>query len=195
MGTWGAARDTDGQEGVSHIGANQSNVPIEMIEATYPIRIESYGFVADSGGHGKQRGGLSIKREYRVLSDTALLNVRSAKRDFPPHGLSGGSSGAPSMNRIVSGNSSRVIPVLLSEPIPLKQNDVFSHVMASGGGYGDAFERDGDAVLGDVVLGKVTIEGAKRDYGVVIKETHGGLSLDQDATTKTRDEMREVAPA
>lgn len=194
MGTWGAARDTDGQEGVPHIGANQSNVPIEMIEAAYPIRIESYGFVADSGGHGKQRGGLSIQREYRVLSDTALLNVRSDKRDFPPHGLSGGSSGAPSMNRIVSGNSERVIPVLLSEPIPLKQNDVFSHMMASGGGYGDAFERDCEAVLGDVVLGKVTIEGAKRDYGVVIAETLSGLSVDQGATAQCRSESRQTEP-
>ncbi len=186
MGTWGASRDNDGQEGVPHIGANQSNVPIEMIEATYPIRIERYGFVDDSGGPGKQRGGLSIRREYRVLSDTALLNVRSDKRAYPPHGLFGGAEGQPSMNRIDSGNDSRELPVLLSEPVTMRRNDVFRHMMASGGGYGNAFERDSQAVLDDVVLGKVSIDGAKRDYGVVIIESGKTLKVDETATSVIR---------
>ena len=186
MGTWGASRENDGQEGVPHIGANQSNVPIEMIEATYPIRIERYGFVDDSGGPGKTRGGMAIRREYRVLSDTALLNVRSDKRAFPPHGLFGGAEGAPSMNIIDSGNETRELPVLLSEPVEMRRDSIFRHTMASGGGYGEAFERDGQSVLQDVILGKVSREGAMRDYGVVIVETAEGLAVDEAATTELR---------
>jgi len=186
MGTWGASRENDGQEGVPHIGANQSNVPIEMIEATYPIRIERYGFVDDSGGPGKTRGGLAIRREYRVLSETALLNVRSDKRAYPPHGLFGGAEGGPSMNIIDSGNEKRELPVLLSEPVTMRRDDVFRHTMASGGGYGYAFERDGQSVLQDVVLGKVSPEGAQRDYGVVVVETGEGLAIDETATAALR---------
>ncbi len=186
MGTWGASRANDGQEGVPHIGANQSNIPVEMIEAAYPIRIERYGFVADSGGPGRQRGGLSIRRDYRILSETALLNVRSDKRAYPPHGLSGGSAGAASMNLIKSEDADRILPVLLSEPVALRRGDVFSHQMASGGGYGRAFERDANAVLNDVILGKVTVQGARRDYGVAIIECGREFSIDEQATSEIR---------
>ncbi len=186
MGTWGASAAADGQEGVPHIGANQSNVPVEMIEAAYPIRIERYGFVADSGGPGQHRGGLAIERNYRVLSDTALLNVRSDKRAFPPHGLFGGAEGRPSMNLLRSEESERTLPVLLSEPVRMNKGDIFCHRMASGGGYGKAFERDAQDVLNDVILEKVSIDGAKRDYGVVIVSNNGGYAVDADATTAAR---------
>ena len=187
MGTWGASAGGDGQEGVPHIGANQSNVPVEMIEAAYPIRIERYGFVADTGGAGKHRGGLAIERNYRVLSDRALLNVRSDKRAFPPHGLYEGKEGAPSMNILRSGTDARVLPVLLSEPVPMKKGDIFCHQMASGGGYGAAFERDPALVLNDVVQGKVTIGGAERDYGVAIIPADQGYVVDKKKTVLLRD--------
>jgi len=186
MGTWGASAGDDGQEGVPHIGANQSNVPVEMIEVAYPIRIERYGFVADSGGAGKHRGGLAIERNYRVLSERALLNVRSDKRAFPPHGLYGGEEGEPSMNILRSGDDAQVLPVLLSEPVPMKKGDIFCHQMASGGGYGAAVERLPDQVLNDVVLGKVTIGGAERDYGVVIVDTDNGPAVDEKKTALLR---------
>jgi len=187
MGTWGASRSNDGQEGMPHIGANQSNVPVEMIENTYPLRIERYEFVADSGGPGRTRGGLAIRRDYRVLCETANLNVRSDKRRFPPHGLEGGAEGNPSMNRILSDTGERVLPVLLDSPVRMKRGDVFSHVMASGGGFGDAMERDPLNVQRDVRLGKVTIEGALRDYLVVITSFNGALCVDEEATRKQRE--------
>ena len=90
MGTWGATSGHDGQQGVPHMGANQSNVSVEMIESEYPIRINEYGMLADTGGAGRHRGGLGLVREYEILSDEAILNVRSDKRRFPPHGLFGG---------------------------------------------------------------------------------------------------------
>ena len=193
MGNFGAAPSHDGQEGMAHIGANQSNVPIEMIEAEYPIRIERYGIEADTGGPGKYRGGLSLVRDYRVLAADAELNVRSDKRAHPPHGLAGGRSGAPSMSILSEiGANDRVLPVLLTEPIPVKQGALFHHAMAGAGGYGDPLERDSDAVLWDVIEEKVSIAHAAEAYGVVV-EPGNPPTLDEAATSRLRTQMRAAA--
>lgn len=180
MGTWGAAPTHDGQEGVAHMGANQSNVPIEMIEAEHPIRIEQYGLVADSGGAGKYRGGLSMVREYRLLADEAVLSVRSDKRRFAPYGLHGGKPGAPSMN-VVNGRT--VLPTLMMKPYPLKKGDVFRHQLAGGGGYGDPYEREIELVQRDALQGRITLAHARDAYGVVL---NADFSVDARATAALR---------
>ncbi len=191
MGASGATIDHDGQDGVAHVGANQSNVPIEIIEAGYPLRVERYGLVTDSGGAGRQRGGLAIERVFRFLGDEALLTVRSDKRRFPPFGLAGGCHGSSSMNVVNPGTAKeRVLPVLLREPCPLQRGDVYKHVLASSGGYGPPDERDPEEVLRDVVLERVSIEGARRDYGVVITTGNGPPGIDRNATSRLRAERR-----
>jgi N-methylhydantoinase B len=168
MGTWGATSQHDGQEGVPHMASNQANVPVEMIEADYPIRIERYGFVADSGGAGRYRGGLSLARDYRILADDIYFGVRSDKSVHAPHGLSGGHAGAPATNRVLSGANDLALPPMPVRPITLGKGDVYRHVMAGGGGFGDPFERDPEKVRADVLDGKVTIVHARDAYGVVI---------------------------
>lgn len=187
MGTSGGTAFNDGQEGVAHIGANQSNVPVEMIEQTYPIRIEEYGYVSDSGGPGRYRGGMAIRRTYRILSDKATLNVRSDKRAFPPHGLFGGSVGKPSMSVLQRANGEcQTLPVMLKDPIQVFKNDLFVHEMASGGGYGPAHERSVDSVLEDVRVGSVSVDSAKRDYKVAIKTEGGQYEINYPETFKMR---------
>ena len=197
MGTWGATSEHDGQQGVPHMGANQSNVSIEMIEAEYPIRINEYGMVADTGGAGRYRGGLSLVREYEVLSDEAILNIRSDKRTHPPHGLFGGKEGSPSWNYVNPGRSDRVLPVLMTEVEKLKRGDVYRHEMAGGGGYGDPLERAPEDVLRDVVEEKVTPEHAARAYGVVVTRTGetAAWRLDRGATDRLRTELRAATGA
>lgn len=168
MGTWGATSAHDGQEGVPHMASNQANVPIEMIEADYPIRIEHYGFVPDTGGAGRFRGGLSLVREYRSLADEIYFGVRSDKSVYPPHGLAGGQEGASAINQIQSGGEQRVLPPMPTKPITLAAGDVYRHVMAGGGGFGDPFERDPERVRTDVLDGKVTLDHARAAYGVVL---------------------------
>ena len=187
MGAWGGSPTQDGQDAVAHLGANQSNVPVETIEADYPLRVESYGFVTDSGGPGRHRGGMAIERVFRLLADEATLTVRSDKRRFPPFGLAGGRPGSGSLNVVNPGTASeRVLPVLITEPVPLRRGDVFRHVLASGGGWGDPRSRDPDLVLEDVRLGRVTPEGARRDYAVAIASGAEGLSIDAAATAALR---------
>jgi N-methylhydantoinase B len=187
MGTWGATSRHDGQEGVPHMASNQANVPVEMIESDYPIRIERYGFAPDTGGAGKYRGGLGVIREYRVLADDIYFGVRSDKSVHPPHGLFGGESGARAVNLIRSGAGERVLPPMPMQPITLQTGDVYRHVMAGGGGFGDPLERDPESVRVDVLDGKVTIEHARAAYGVVIDSRR---LVDVNATRTLRAERR-----
>jgi N-methylhydantoinase B len=194
MGTWGAASTHDGQEGVPHMGANQSNVPIEMIEAGYPLRVVQYGYLPDTGGAGKFRGGLSIVREFEMLGDEGVLNIRSDKRKYPPHGLFGGKSGTPSLNYITHEGKDQLLPALLTETEPLKKGDRFRAILAGGGGYGPPDERDPELVLADVSEGKISIGYARENYGVVIADG-AHPSLDDAATTALRAERRADAVA
>lgn len=186
MGTWGGTSKHDGQEGVPHMGANQSNVSVEMIEQDYPIRINQYGLVPDTGGAGQYRGGLALMREYESLHDGALLNVRSDKRDFPPHGLFNGKNGKPSKNILNPDSKHKILPVLMTEVETLNRGDVFRHIMAGGGGYGDPLKRTPELVLKDVIEEKVTIAGAREDYSVVIIKKAEEFIIDSIATKKLR---------
>jgi N-methylhydantoinase B len=189
MGTWGATSDHDGQEGVPHMASNQANVPIEMIEADYPIRIEKYGFLADTGGAGKFRGGVGLVREYRVLTDDVYFGVRSDKNIYPPHGLFGGEAGSPSRNLINPGNAERRLPSLPVLPVTLRRDDVFRHEMAGGGGYGDPLDRDPAMVREDVLDEKITISHARAAYGVVFGAGDAAM-VDLGATAALRGERR-----
>jgi N-methylhydantoinase B len=189
MGTWGATSRHDGQEGVPHMASNQANVPVEMIEADYPIRIERYGFAADSGGAGRYRGGLGVVREYRVLADDVYFGVRSDKAVHAPHGLFGGGEGAAAVNLIRSAASERRLPPMPMVPITLNHGEVYAHVMAGGGGFGDPLERFPESVRDDLLDGKVSREHAMSAYGVVIDSDS---QVDVVATHAERERLRGV---
>lgn len=190
MGTWGATINHDGQEGVPHMGSNQSNVPIEMVETEYPIRIEYYGMVNGTGGPGRNRGGLALRRDYRVLCDEAVLNVRSDKQKYPPHGLLFGGDGSPAKNVVYRGTSdTRQLPILMTHSEELRKGDVFQHVMASGGGFGHPLERSPERVLWDVIEDKVSRDQARAVYGVVLIEEVPYPKVHDSATRALRDEM------
>ena len=190
MGTWGATAEHDGQEGVPHMGANQSNVSIEMIESDYPIRLRRYGMVPDTGGPGRFRGGLALTREYEILAEQAILNVRSDKRRYPPHGLFGGKDGSPSLNLVNPGPAERVLPVLMTEVEKLERGDVYRHVMSGGGGFGEPLERAPERVLEDVLDEKLTPAHAEQAYGVVIVAGPDGFGIDRAATQIRRAALR-----
>jgi N-methylhydantoinase B len=189
MGNFGGTSTHDGQEGVPHMGANQANVPVELVEMDHPLHIVRYGLVPDTGGAGRFRGGLSLIREFKVLADEALLTVRSDKRRYLPHGLLGGKPGSPSWNIINPDQEKRVLPVLLTDPEIMKQGEVYRHIMAGGGGYGDPLDRDPKWVLRDVLEEKVSLIHAKEAYGVVFHNTDPP-SVDPTGTARLRTEMR-----
>lgn len=185
--SWGARPNKDGIDGITNPFENLANEPAEVVEAEHPIRIEQYGFIPDSGGPGRFRGGLGIVREYRLLEKEATLQIRSDRRKFRPYGLNGGRPGAPSCNIFNPDTDNMILPAKVT--MTMRQNDVLRHLLPGGGGHGYPWERDVALVLDDVRNEKVTVEGALRDYGVVIDpET---LQVDEQRTYEVRRRMRE----
>ena len=191
MGAWGGGYRREGVDGVANPAANISNAPIEVVENTAPVRIERYELVPDSGGAGTWRGGLAIERQLRFLGQEATFQLRSDRRRHPPFGLHGGLAGAPSNNLIESAEGWKQLPTKFT--IGLASGQRFRHATAAGGGYGDPLERDPEAVLRDARNGKVSIEAARREYGVVVREAP--WRIDQAATAALRRAaQRESSP-
>jgi N-methylhydantoinase B len=159
---WGARPDQDGIDGISSLAANMANTPVEVMERSFPIRIEEYGFVADTGGAGKFRGCASVVRQYRFLGDECVLQVRSDRRAFVPYGLKGGDSGTPSDVVLNPGRDEEQLPAKVTRSIG--HDDVVRVVIAGGGGYGERAERATDAVARDVADGLLSAERAAQLY-------------------------------
>lgn len=188
---WGGRPQQDGIEGVTGISLNISNIPAEVIERDYPLLIERYGFVTDTGGAGRFRGGMAIEKAYRFLADGVQVQIRSDRRHFRPYGLAGGAEGTASHTELVSGGQARTLPSKTS--LFVRRGDVIMHRHAGGGGWGAAVERDPAAVLTDVVNEKVSVAAARRDYGVVIEQAAG--TLDRKATGEARRRLAGVGKA
>ncbi len=182
---WGARPYADGLDGNSHIYANMASQPIEVTETEQPLQITAYEFIQDAMGPGKYRGGAPFRREYKLLAEEAILQVRSDRRDFRPFGLYGGGAGRPSMNYLNPDRSPSPLPSKLT--MTMKKGDVFRHEVAGAGGWGDPLDRDPEAVLKDVRNEFVSETSAREDYGVVLS----GKAVDEAATGALRRQMRE----
>jgi N-methylhydantoinase B len=158
-----------------------------MIEALYPVEVERYALVDNSGGPGRFRGAPAFVRQYRLLGEEAVLTMRSDRRRHLPYGLAGGYPGTPSWNIINPGAEQRVLPAMPMEAIRLAKGDVFCHISAGGGGHGSPLEREPEQVLEDVLEERLSTEYARRVYGVVIDPA--SMVVDPDATDQLRHEM------
>jgi N-methylhydantoinase B len=170
VGNWGARDGQDGAEGISNPLANLSNQPVELIEADFPLEVVRYGFVPDTGGAGEFRGGLAFCRDYRCRESGMRMTIRSDRRRYPPPGLQGGRAGAPSEIVINPGTpSERALPTMPMRSIELSEGDVVHHHSAGGGGVGPPERRARDAVLADVLDGKVSAAAARELHGVEVE--------------------------
>jgi N-methylhydantoinase B len=186
VGTWGATPESDGNDGLTNPASLAANIPVEVAEAEFPILVERYGLVPDSGGPGRHRGGLAIERAWRCLTPDTSLVVRSDRAMRPPYGLDGGLPGAPSANLLVRPDGSeQALPPMFSTTI--EEGDLYVHRIAGGGGFGDPLERDPTSVGRDVANGKVTAASAAAAYGVV---TGPDGSVDEAGTERLRVERR-----
>jgi N-methylhydantoinase B len=181
-GSAGARLLHDGNDGSTSKTSNSQNMPLETIEVRVPIRFVRYGFVADSGGPGRRRGGLALERAWQVLAPGgAHFEARGDRQLFPPWGLQNGQPGRPSRVTILRPDGTRrELPVSCS--VELDAGDTCSLVTAGAGGFGPPLEREPDLVLQDVLDEKVSPKGAREDYGVVIADGR----LDREATLALR---------
>jgi N-methylhydantoinase B len=186
-GGWGGRPWADGLEGNTGIFANMASFSVEVIEQENPLEVLDYEYVPDTGGPGKYRGGVALRRTWRMLEGEGILQVRSDRRTHRPYGLEGGGPGTPSRNTLVG---ERELDAKLT--MTLRRGQIFRHQMPGAGAWGNPLERALDLVAQDLREGLVTIAGAARDYGVV---AHGDPpQIDEAATRALRKRLRASRP-
>ena len=181
----------DGCEGAASPVSNMPNTPIETIESAQPLLVRGYGFVPDTGGLGKYRGGLGMVREFQILAEEAMVQIRSDRTRYAPWGVCGGKPGTKTRITLNPDSEDRVLPSKFL--LELKRDDVVRLVQAGGGGYSDPMEREPERVLEDFRQGKVTCRHARRNYGVVIDRE--AKEIDQLATGELRQKMKDELQA
>ena len=162
----GALSDQDGMDAVHVHMTNTSNLPAEALEVEYPLMVDEYALVEDSGGAGKYRGGLGIARQIRAVVPGTIFSVRSDSHTVGvPSGAFGGCDGRRA--RLVRNPGRPDEEVLYSKVarIEMRVGDAMRIETPGGGGYGAPAERSTEALAADLKSGKVSRAAAERDYG------------------------------
>lgn len=160
-GSMGGRAAQDGLDGVQVHTTNTANIPIEALEFEHPVMVERYELVQDSGGAGKWRGGMTMRRKIRVLGHTATVNAGGTNAIIPPWGLFGGSDGQVTQVELGEG-----VAPLKNRNGQVAQDQTLAMVASSGGGYGDPRERDRDLVRRDLKEERISLRAAREVYGL-----------------------------
>ncbi len=152
---WGAYQGGDGTNGlINYGGGDLKNIPVEVFESRYPIRIHSYALRADSGGKGRWRGGLGVEREYEVLADDVTVSTWFERTLTPGWGLFGGEAGQ--VTEVTMTDDGVTADLLKVNRKPAPRGSRIRVATGGGGGYGDYSERDPELYQRDLVDGYVT---------------------------------------
>jgi N-methylhydantoinase B len=163
-GGYGAGPRLDGCDAVDSPLSNCTNTPVEACDMDFDhFRIVAYELIPDSGGHGRRRGGLGLKRSFQILKDNTNFACYSDRMRLAPYGLLGGGDGKRCRIEIQRGAT--LIKLKSKDRVDLKKGDVLTLYTAGGGGYGPVSEREPAMVERDVRNGVVSLEAARRDYG------------------------------
>jgi N-methylhydantoinase B len=169
----------DGEDTI-HVVPDSRNIPVEFAESRWPIRVERLGLAVDSGGPGRFRGGLGYDKHLRMLEDARFMSIAD-RNLLACWGVNGGAAGRPFTvdieGRPVGG---------LTDAEPVREGEVIRIRTTGGGGWGDPLDREPGRVADDVRDGKVSIEGARADYGVVLVSD----AVDEAATDALRERLR-----
>ncbi|SDP67111.1 N-methylhydantoinase B [Klenkia soli] len=175
----------DGEDTI-HVVPDSRNLPTEFTEGRFPLRIEALGLALDSGGPGRYRGGCGYEKHIRVLRDAHFMSIAD-RSILACWGVKGGKAGRPFQITVDPGGPDEHEVDALADAEPLTAGTVVRVRTTGGGGWGDPLDRPVEEVLRDIAWLKVSVEGARRDYGVVVADDG---TADDAATTALRDEMR-----
>ncbi len=179
---FGAFAGSDGEDAIMHLSEpGCRNTPIEVVETKAPWIIESYHMRQDSGGPGKYRGGVGVRRTYRYLSPTTTLTLVK-KTKSAPWGMAGGHD-ADAGHVIVWPGTEREERTAAIH-YQMNAEDILQNNSGGGGGWGNPLERDPQRVLDDVINEFVSLKSAREDYGVVIDTDN--WAVDEAATAALR---------
>ena len=186
-GGLGAGPNADGIDHLEYGFSNCRTPPAESWEANYPIEIVQDTPIVDSGGAGAHRGGLGVRREFKVLKGPVYSCHRAERFNSSPWGVLGGLPGRRARASIRRADG-RIEAVHAKQVLALQSGDSVVIETAGGGGFGDPLTRAPERVLDDVLDRKISIDGAREQYGVVIDAATE--SLDEQATAALRAQQR-----
>jgi N-methylhydantoinase B len=162
-GGYGAHSHKDGMDGVQPHIHNTENAPVEETELNYPVRLKQFSLIPGSGGAGRFRGGLGVRRDYWFVDHEATFSVISDRTRFAPPGVAGGLSGRAA--HYVLDPDGAAEKLRSKTTVHLRPGQVISVQTPGGGGYGDPRRRDRDAIEADLRSGKISAAEARDDYG------------------------------
>jgi N-methylhydantoinase B len=178
----------DGNDAI-HIVPDSRNQPAEFTETRFPLLVEKLALRTDSGGAGKRRGGLGYEKHYRALVDCRTI-VTADRVRLGCYGLNGGKAGEPFCVTVDLDGEARELGGLVDGE-PVLKGQMVRVVTTGGGGWGDPLEREPALVLADIVEGRVSLDRARDDYGVVLAGAGtADVAVDEPATAKQRAVLR-----
>jgi N-methylhydantoinase B len=195
VGGWGGRNGKDGCSGTAPLfGAGLAVQPLEGQERLCPVVTTTHEFVPDSGGPGRFRGGCGVQKGGR-LTDAAgtIMSYASDRARSVTWGIEGGLPSMPHGLWLTRNDAPAEFLGAVFSNVYVASGDVFTRPSAGGGGFGDPLEREPQAVCDDVADGYVTLERARKDYGVVVVEVDAELAeyeVDELATECEREHIR-----
>jgi N-methylhydantoinase B len=167
-GGWGAGPTHDGAGPFRTMAHGDTRIiPLELQEATLPIRIEEFSLRQDSAGAGTFRGGLGFRKTYRILAP-CMVQTNLDRTKFPPWGVQGGKEAKPGRFTLVSRRTGERRSIGKEKGLALEPGDLLCVETGGGGGYGVPGQRPLDLIQHDLDAGYVSAAAAGHDYGVAI---------------------------
>lgn len=188
VGGWGAFHWGDGQNAViNNVSGDFKNLPVEVMEAKYPVTVTWYDIRPNSGGPGEFRGGNGVIREYELHCDDGSVYLWWERSKTPAWGILGGQAGQPPVV-IINPSTSREKRIFKVNGLKLDREDSVRVESGGGGGYGDPLERDPQRVKEDVMDGYIDKTQAESAHG--IRFIAGTDNIDVEATNNLRAKLR-----
>jgi N-methylhydantoinase B len=194
VGGWGGRNGKDGSNATAPIfGVGLAVQPLEAQERLCPVLTTGHEILTDSGGPGRFRGGCGVEKgaHLREAESTVMSYMCDRARSIT-WGIEGGLPSIPHGVWLNKGTERERFLGAVFSGVTVGPGDVFTRPSAGGGGFGDPLARDPAAVCEDVADGYVTVERARKDYGVVIREVDAELAqyeVDEEETARERDRI------
>ncbi len=163
-GGFGGRATKDGTDGVQVHITNTSNLPVESIEMEYPLIVESYGLIEDSGGPGRYRGGMGLRRAIRPVGHNCSFNGAIERSTHKPWGLFGGGGGASGRFLHIAGDGKATTLPTKPSSVRVRSDEALIVESPGAGGYGPPSERNRDAIATDSLGGKFSAAYIDRHY-------------------------------
>ncbi len=178
----------DGEDTI-HVVPDSRNLPTEFTESRFPFFVERLGLAVDSGGPGEFRGGLGYEKHIRMRKDAHFMSIAD-RSILACWGVKGGKAGRSFQVTIDPGGPAEREVDALADAEPVRAGETIRIRTTGGGGWGDPLDREVAAVVRDVEWGKVSVAGARTDYGVVLTVAEGVATVDGPASDSLRAEQR-----